>query len=382
MNSSYDIILTCNYSPWSSYSGGGQKSTHMLACAYSTMGYSVAVIYTKSFFEKLAVPSDLPYDVHWSLFAAIKPNISSIFRWLNGFFLFYKARSISSKKTVLIGNGDEASMLSIVRHKAAFIFCCRYPNPPNWLRRVDWKRLLSWLYVGFREPRFWAIARSIAKANAVANTSKSAETSIKKTFPLTQSKSHVVPNGIDPLFLSAPLKTEAGAGILYYGRFTIEKGVRELIASYEMLPFNIQQEHALLLIGQGPLLDFLQVKAKANPNIQVVSWQTSMELTQTIRKARLVVLPSYIESFGNTMLESLAIGQVLITCDAGSITEVVQDKAILVPQQNALALNNAIISALGESFNLAKAENQRSWVAANYSWESAAQKLLETLEKK
>ena len=37
----YDVIMTCNYSPWSAYSGGGQKSVHMLATAMSRQGMKV-----------------------------------------------------------------------------------------------------------------------------------------------------------------------------------------------------------------------------------------------------------------------------------------------------------------------------------------------------
>ena len=66
----YDVIMTCNYSPWSAYSGGGQKSVHMLATAMVKQGLRVAVVYSKGPWEKVAARQPTAYDVHWAGFFA------------------------------------------------------------------------------------------------------------------------------------------------------------------------------------------------------------------------------------------------------------------------------------------------------------------------
>ena len=54
------VALTCNFSPWSRYRGGGQRATHLLASALSAEGHEVTVIFTKPPWEHVDVPSALP----------------------------------------------------------------------------------------------------------------------------------------------------------------------------------------------------------------------------------------------------------------------------------------------------------------------------------
>jgi glycogen synthase len=58
------IILTCNYSPWSAYSGGGQQSTHELATALVRRGHGVTVVFTKTLWERVRPLSSLPYYLY------------------------------------------------------------------------------------------------------------------------------------------------------------------------------------------------------------------------------------------------------------------------------------------------------------------------------
>src|SRR5690606_29436989 len=60
------VIYTTNYSPWSRYFGGGQLSTHHLACGMARLGHDVHVIYSKAPLETPPVPSGLPYKLHWA----------------------------------------------------------------------------------------------------------------------------------------------------------------------------------------------------------------------------------------------------------------------------------------------------------------------------
>ena len=131
--SPHDVILTCNYSPWSAYRGGGQKSTHMIASELARAGKRVCVVYTKGLFERVQVPAGLSYDVAWAFFFAIKPGISSPLRFLNGLSVYFRVRGLSGSKTVLHGNGDEASLLSRVRPRKAFVYSHRYPGFPDFM---------------------------------------------------------------------------------------------------------------------------------------------------------------------------------------------------------------------------------------------------------
>jgi len=373
----FDIVLTTNYSPWSRYSGGGQKSTHMLACAYAAMGLRVAVVYTKAPWESVPVPSDTPYTVRWAAFVALRPGISSIFRWLNGLFVYREVRKLCDARTTLIGSGDEASLLGFIPHKKQFVYCNRYPNPHAWLTRVPWKRPWGWIYALLREPRYAAMALAIRTAHHIACTSSDSLRQFQAAFPMGAHKACVVPNGIDPRFLSAPLKQSPGMGVLYFGRLTVGKGLRELLQAYNNLNAECQREHPLTLVGQGPLEAEVRAASAQNPFISLLPWMDSPSLAALAIAQRAVVLPSHEESFGNTMLETLALGQDLITCAAGSIPEVVQDQAILVPPADAPALEKALARLLDSPWDPESAATRRAWVRTRYSWATAAHALLE-----
>lgn len=372
----FDVVLTTNYSPWSRYSGGGQKSTHMLACAYAAMGLRVAVIYTKAPWEPVQLPATLPYTVHWAPFFAIRPGISSIFRWLNCFGVWRTARRISSRTTLLIGSGDEAALLGFIQGKKRFHYCNRYPNPPAWLTRVPWQSLWGWLYCGFREPRFWAQAMAARGAQSISCTSSDSLRQFQTAFPMAAAKAHAIPNGIDPCFLEAPIKSVPGTGILFFGRLTVGKGVRDLLAAYQALPETLRQDHPLTLVGQGPLQSEVQAACAHDSRISLRPWMDSNALAALIATQRLVALPSHEESFGNTMLETIALGQDLISCSAGSIPEVIQDQATLVAPEDPQALSSAIQRTLETPFDSAQSDARRAWVQSRYSWNATARALL------
>lgn len=372
----FDVVLTSNYSPWSRYSGGGQKSTHMLACAYASLGYRVAVVYTKAPFESVDVPKGLPYTVRFALFFSILPTMGSVLRWLNGIPVYFKVRQLSNENTVVIGNGDESSLLGHVRKKD-FLYCTRFPNPPEWLKGVNWNSPVGRMMVFFREPRFAAIAMAMGHARSVACTSRDSLLQTARAFPLSAQKLRVVPNGVDPMFLESPCKDSAGHGILFFGRLTASKGILDLIEAYLAMPKDLQVTHSLMIVGHGPLTQKIESMIGTVDHIRLVSWLDSSSLCELIRQHRMVVLPSHEESFGNTMLETIAMGQDLLTCNAGSIPEVVEDQACLVPPDSPGLLRNAMLECLAKPFDPDLAIMKREWVRSRYSWKVTASRLLE-----
>ncbi|HLP42221.1 MAG TPA: glycosyltransferase family 4 protein, partial [Fibrobacteria bacterium] len=178
---SYDVVLTSNYSPWSRYSGGGQKSVHMVASALARQGLKVAVLYSTAPWEKVDHPP-LPYDVRWACFFGLKPGISSPFRFLNGLSFLFAARRLAGPGTVLHGNGDEASLLWMIRRKRRFVFTNRYPEFPAFLHGSDWTRPATWLRVFFREPRFLALALAIRFCDDLTVTSASSLRQVAESF--------------------------------------------------------------------------------------------------------------------------------------------------------------------------------------------------------
>lgn len=378
----YDVILTCNYSPWSSYCGGGQKSVHMLATAMAKQGRRVAVVYSKGFRERIKPHPATDYDVHWAGFFGLRPDISSPLRFLNGILFWRKVRSLSSRGTVIHANGDEGSLLWLVRDKARFVYTNRYPEFPEFMLRCgsgdrcrarDWSRLRTWIAVFFREPRFVAIALGLRRADVVAVTSEHSRLHVARAFGLDPDELTVVPNGIDPEFLDSPLEDGAGNGVLFFGRLTRAKGPDLALEAYARLPAELKAKHPFRIVGNGPLRKELEARARAlGVNAAFSGWLAGRELAKAILDAKAVCLPSREESFGNAVAETLALGQGLVSTRAGSIPEVAGPWGRLTQSGDVDALARALEAELRCAPEWPQRHRQREYVRSRFSWGRAA----------
>jgi glycosyltransferase involved in cell wall biosynthesis len=103
--------------------------------------------------------------------------------------------------------------------------------------------------------------------------------------------------------------------ILYFGRFSEEKGVRTLIEVCKQLP-----EIPFVFAGTGPLVDLL----KDIPNIKNVGFQTGDALVELIAGARLTVYPSeWYENCPFSVMESQMYGTPVLGADIGGIPELI-----------------------------------------------------------
>jgi glycosyltransferase involved in cell wall biosynthesis len=376
----YDAILTCNYSPWSRYCGGGQKSTHMLACALSDMGLAICVVFSRGPFEEISVPQ-VPYDIEWAPFFAIRPGISSVFRYLNGISFYRSIARISSPTTVLHCNGDEGSLLAHIPHKKKLVYTNRYPNFNSFLFDRDWQRASTWAAVTLREPRFTAMAMGIRSTDIITCTSRHSVSQVHHCFSIPRSRIRLVPNGLDPVFADAALPDfEDQRGILFYGRLTAAKGVDALMKAYILLPTEIKEKYPLTIIGQGPLEKPLQRMGR-HQNVRFIRWSTGKPLVEEIQRASLVVLPSREESFGNTMIETLALGQRLLTSNCGSIPEVIGDFGVQLRSLNPSDIAADIQGLLCKKVDIAFQRHQQKAIRSQYSWAATAKRFSEIYQE-
>lgn len=372
----YDVILTCNYSPWSAYCGGGQKSVHMLATAMAKQGLRVAAVYSKGMWEGIKPHPETGYDVHWAGFFAIRPRISSPLRFLNGILFWLKVRGLSSPGTVIHANGDEASLLWLVPNKARFVYTNRYPEFPAFMfprGGRDWTRFRTWIAVFLREPRFVAIALGLRRADTVTITSEHSRDQVARAFGLDAAAISVVPNGIDPEFLDLPLEDGAGRGVLFFGRLTRAKGADLALEAYARLPDDLKARHPLKIIGDGPIRKELAERARAlGVDAIFTPWLAGRDLARAILDSKAVCLPSREESFGNAVAETLALGQGLVSTRAGSIPEVAGPWGRLAEVDNAEALARALEAELRSAIEWQQRHRQREYVRSRFSWGRAA----------
>ena len=110
--------------------------------------------------------------------------------------------------------------------------------------------------------------------------------------------------------------------ILYFGRLSKEKGVKTLIDSMKDINYK------LIILGTGPIEDELHEYVKNNniSNVEFKGFQQGEALTNYIRNARCVVLPSeWYENGPYSAMEAMALGKPLIVSNLGGLPELVDD---------------------------------------------------------
>jgi glycosyltransferase involved in cell wall biosynthesis len=376
--SPFDVVITCNYSPWSRYKGGAQKSVHMLASAMAGEGKRVCVVFSKVPWETVPLPAGLPYQVRWAFFLGIKPTVSSPLRFLNGIFFLATLRALCGPETLVIGNGDEASLLHRLPKRGRLVFGSRNTYD-GFLMGGDWTRLSTWIRIFFKEPRYVAVAMAARNADVSTCTSAFSLEQLRTCFGIPAARAAVIPNGLDPLFFDTAFKEAGQSGVLFFGRLAANKGAQHALEAFLRLPPETRRAHPLTFAGEGPLKEKLEQAAKeagARKEVIFSGWLSSAQLAQAITACRLVLLPSLEESFGNAILETLATGQNLISTTACAIPEVAGDYGTLVASGDVAAMTLALARELARVRTEAEIAAQRHYFLERFSWRTSGRQYL------
>ena len=145
--------------------------------------------------------------------------------------------------------------------------------------------------------------------------------------------------------------------ILYVGRLSEEKGVRDLAAAASELP--------LVVVGDGPLRDLVPSS---------VGFVSRDELRGYFQRAAIVCVPSRREGYGFTAREAMAYGRAVVTTGVGGLGDAVQDDVtgVVVAPHDPAALRAALELLLGNrrlrvrlgAAARAKARTEFAWPAA------------------
>jgi glycosyltransferase involved in cell wall biosynthesis len=160
--------------------------------------------------------------------------------------------------------------------------------------------------------------------------------------------------------------------LLFVGRITPEKGVRELLKAFGILKAASSKAH---LIFVGPFDDGSGVPGIISHNelaqysdIHIVGYSERPEAFMAI--ADVLCLPSYREGFGTVVIEAAAMGVPTVGTDIYGLTDAIvhEETGFLVPIKNAKALANAISLLLEDDalrIRMGKAAKQRAQALFN-----------------
>tara|TARA_R110000868_G_scaffold37111_3_gene131310 strand:+ start:6307 stop:7455 length:1149 start_codon:yes stop_codon:yes gene_type:complete len=373
------IILTSNYSPWSSYSGGGQRSTHHIATELSNLGFDVHVVFTKTWFEKVSVPKSISYKVHWSSFPGFYSKRTNLFRFLSGIFVKNIVGKLLTRDCIVHSNGEEGSFIGSLKKTNSFKFVItpRYPFIPeksSGLTPTSLSALMNW-----NHSKYVMLHKALLEADIICPTSKFSKNMFRNLFALSNKRFNVVYNGVSEDFFNASQKKTNTNTIIFFGRLSASKGVDTLLKASEIAHANIDK---VIIIGRGELKEFASKKATSGvlkDKIELYNWLDIPELIKQIQVSTLAVLPSREESFGNSVAEAMACGVATITTRVGSIPELIEkeNQGILLDPENISGFADAITSLiLNPKLRQEIALNGKNRIHSTFSWKSSVQNYL------
>ena len=139
----------------------------------------------------------------------------------------------------------------------------------------------------------------------------------------------VVPSGVRfPETIASP---DEPPHVLYAGRLSEEKGVRELAEAARGLP--------LVVVGDGPLRTLFP---------QAIGFVPPRDVGAFYERAAVVVVPSRREGYGVVAREAMAYGRPVVATRVGGLVDAVQDgvTGLLVPPRDVGALRAALETLL------------------------------------
>jgi glycosyltransferase involved in cell wall biosynthesis len=383
------VLLTANYSPWSAYSGGGQRSTHNLAVAYADRGHDVTVVYTKPPWETVEVPA-VPYRVRWAALPALRSRRRAPLRVLSPLFVARAAAGLldtTDGPTVVHPQGEEGALLPwVCRPRGVpLVATPRYPTYPDALSARP-RGLRAWGRLLLFHHKYLLLELLVRRADRVCPTSTSAASMVRSAYGLDADRVTIVPNGVTDAFLAADAAYRPDGPLVFFGRLAPEKGVDVLVEALARLAAD-GYDRRCLIIGRGPAEADVRRAVAArglDDRVELTGWLDPPVLAERLAGAAAAVLPSREESFGNAMAESMAAGVPVVSTRAGSIPEVVRDgeTGVLLPPDDGAALARAVARLLDDPERArALAAAGRRRVEAHFTWDAVAARYEQIFER-
>lgn len=165
--------------------------------------------------------------------------------------------------------------------------------------------------VGTMEGYFWKFKGVYKQINVIICPSKFMKSKMD-TNPIFRKKTVVLHNFIDKVQWKKFSKQDY---VLYFGRFSEEKGISTLIDVCKQLPHI-----SFIFAGTGPL----EKEIYGIKNIKNVGFQTGEKLEQLIREARFSIYPSeWYENCPFSVMESQMYGTPVLGANIGGIPELI-----------------------------------------------------------
>lgn len=233
-----------------------------------------------------------------------------------------------------------------------------------------------------------AVPRAVRRAHVVLADSRATRDDLVRLLAVPTDKITVVYPGVAARFRPMDAAELVGARarlglpndfLLFVGTLEPRKNLPRLVAAYAQLVATDARFATLPLILGGrrgwmyePTLAAI-AEHGMQERIRLIDFIADDDLPIVYNLSRAFIYPSIYEGFGLPVVEALACGVPVVTCDNSSLPEVAGAAALLVPANDTTALARAIAAAAWDPAVRARARQLGPVQAAAFSWASAAQ---------
>ena len=209
-------------------------------------------------------------------------------------------------------------------------------------------------------------------------------------FNVPEEKIKVIPNGFNhrafnfkPTYFKKR-KVNNQFIILFIGHIIKAKGIFDLLNAIiiiRKLEQNIYKRISWVVVGQGT--DIAEFKEHLRTFdidnvIEVIGQVPHEKISEYMKNADFVILPSWSEGLPTVLVEAMASGLPIIATKVGGIPEIVnKDTGVLVEPKNPEDLARGIINAITKKWD----RQLICEYAKNYTWEKNAEKTIEIYNK-
>jgi len=170
--------------------------------------------------------------------------------------------------------------------------------------------------------------------------------------------------------------------IFFPHRFCDEKGLRLLLAAYPLISQALKMEPAILFAGTGPDLPRVQEAEKMFSHIRYVGFvKTTEEMARYYASCEIGFALSGWETFGLSILESMASGNCLVGASTGAAGEHIRESGagILLKEHTPETLAHATMELISNNF-LEMRQKARAY-AERFSWDACFDRQLEMYKR-
>ncbi len=168
--------------------------------------------------------------------------------------------------------------------------------------------------------------------------------------------------------------------LLTVGTLQPRKNIQRIIAAYELLPAELQQQHQLVIIGKEGW-ESADTVAKINQLQQrkLATWLQYVpyqDLKVLYRAAKILLFPSLSEGFGLPILEGFAAEVPVLTSNITSMPEVAGDGACLVNPYEIDSIFEGMMSLLTNQSMVEQLVAKASDRVKEFSWDRCAKETM------